>query len=841
MSSENKNTEFSINLGHINDDNEILTQSETNDEKPEITQKMKNGLPILPLRNTVIFPGVIMPITVGRLKSQILIDAALKGNKIIGVAAQKDSKTEDPTFDEIYNVGTVVTILKLLKLPDGSQNVVIQGNDRFEINNFTQTEPYFKADVLEFNEEILPKIEADALMITIKSLVNQLIDLNPNIPDETKIAIENITDLNALLFFISANLPISQKAKQELLEIKNIRTLADNVLAQIQSDLKTLELSTEIHQKVKTDMEKGQREFYLRQQLKAIQTELGEIEGNEAEIEELKNKASQKKWSNEIQDVFNHEIKKLARQNPSSADYGVTRNYIDWLLDLPWEDYTEDSLDLSKAEKILNEDHYDLEKVKKRILEYLAVLKLKKDMKGPILCFYGPPGVGKTSLGQSIARALNRNFVRISLGGVRDEAEIRGHRRTYVGALPGRIIQGLKKAKSANPVFMLDEVDKLGNDFRGDPSSALLEVLDPEQNNTFSDHYMEVTYDLSKVIFIATANSLESIPGPLRDRMEIIELSSYTEIEKLHIAKRFLIPRQTKEHGLTEKQVNITDETIQKIIESYTREAGVRSLERRLGAVCRSIAKDIAVGKKSKKQIKPNNLEDILGQEKYFSDLAERAEVPGVAIGMAWTPVGGDILFIEASIMPGNGRLTLTGQLGDVMKESVQAAITFIKSNAVELGIDKRFFTHFDLHIHVPAGAIPKDGPSAGVAMLSAITSIFTQRKIKSNLSMTGEITLRGLVLPVGGIREKVLAAKRAGIKEIILPEKNKKDTKEMSEEALSGLKIHFVSKMIDVLDLALEKRAVKNPKEILKTAIEETDKNKKSSEVVMNMSGGMA
>ncbi len=773
-------------------------------------------LPILPLRNTVIFPGVIIPITIGRPKSQKLIEEVLKKDKIMGVVAQKDPKNEDPESNDLYRVGTVVNILKLLKLPDGSQSVVIQGSDRFQIRSFHESEPFFRAEVDLLTENGIEKTEADALILTLKNLSNQLIDLNPNIPNETKIAIENIDTLPALLYFIASNLPVTQNLKQELLETGSLKDLSDKILAQIQMELSTLELSSEIQQKVKTDMEKAQKEFYLRQQLKAIQAELGESDSADADIEELKKRAKEKKWPKEIQDVFDHEIKKLQRQNPAAADYSVTRNYIDWLLDLPWREFTADVLDLKKAEKILNEDHYDLEKVKKRILEYLAVLKLKQDMKGPILCFYGPPGVGKTSLGQSIARSLGRNFVRISLGGVRDEAEIRGHRRTYVGALPGRILQGMKKAKSDNPVFMLDEIDKLGMDFRGDPSSALLEVLDPEQNHSFSDHYMEVPYDLSKVIFIATANSLETIPGPLRDRMEIIELSSYTEIDKLQIARQYLIPRQVKEHGLKEGDVSIPEDTLKKLIGSYTREAGVRSLERTIGAVCRNVAKNKATGKKAKKEILTEDLESILGPEKYFSDVAEQTEMPGVATGMAWTPVGGDILFIEAGIMPGSGRLTLTGQLGDVMKESVQAAITFVKAHAHEFGIDQKFFTHFDLHIHVPAGAIPKDGPSAGVAMLSAVTSIFTQRKIRSGLSMTGEITLRGLVLPVGGIKEKVLAAKRAGIREIILPERNQKDVKDMTRDAVSGLKIHYVKRMRDVLDLALDRKPVQNPAKLL-------------------------
>jgi len=773
-------------------------------------------LPILPLRNTVIFPGVIIPITIGRPKSQKLIEEVLKKDKIMGVVAQKDPKNEDPESNDLYRVGTVVNILKLLKLPDGSQSVVIQGSDRFQIRSFHESEPFFRAEVDLLTENGIEKTEADALILTLKNLSNQLIDLNPNIPNETKIAIENIDTLPALLYFIASNLPVTQNLKQELLETGSLKDLSDKILAQIQMELSTLELSSEIQQKVKTDMEKAQKEFYLRQQLKAIQAELGESDSADADIEELKKRAKEKKWPKEIQDVFDHEIKKLQRQNPAAADYSVTRNYIDWLLDLPWLEFTADVLDLKKAEKILNEDHYDLEKVKKRILEYLAVLKLKQDMKGPILCFYGPPGVGKTSLGQSIARSLGRNFVRISLGGVRDEAEIRGHRRTYVGALPGRILQGMKKAKSDNPVFMLDEIDKLGMDFRGDPSSALLEVLDPEQNHSFSDHYMEVPYDLSKVIFIATANSLETIPGPLRDRMEIIELSSYTEIDKLQIARQYLIPRQVREHGLKEGDVSIPEDTLKKLIGSYTREAGVRSLERTIGAVCRNVAKNKATGKKARKEILTEDLESILGPEKYFSDVAEQTEMPGVATGMAWTPVGGDILFIEAGIMPGSGRLTLTGQLGDVMKESVQAAITFVKAHAHEFGIDQKFFTHFDLHIHVPAGAIPKDGPSAGVAMLSAVTSIFTQRKIRSGLSMTGEITLRGLVLPVGGIKEKVLAAKRAGIREIILPERNQKDVKDMTRDAVSGLKIHYVKRMRDVLDLALDRKPVQNPAKLL-------------------------
>ncbi|MFV1980357.1 MAG: endopeptidase La, partial [Rhodothermia bacterium] len=698
-------------------------------------------------------------------------------------------------------------------MPDGSQSIVIQGRRRFRIQEFVQEDPYFIAQVSPHDDtQEGDEIEIAARVRSIKELAVQIINLSPNLPSEAAYAIQNIDSPSFLVHFIASNLPIELHDKQKLLEALSPLKRAELVLGHLNQELQVLQLSEEIRSRVRSDVDQQQREFLLRQQMKAIQEELGEVDGHSAEIEEVRTKLAEKDLPEAAEATARKELEKLSRTNPAAPDYGVIRNYLDWILDLPWEHYSEDQLDLVRAEVVLNEDHYGLEKVKKRILEYLAVLKLKGDMKAPILCFYGPPGVGKTSLGKSIARALGREFIRISLGGVRDEAEIRGHRRTYIGALPGRILQSLKKAGTGNPVFMLDEVDKLGNDFRGDPSSALLEVLDPEQNDTFSDHYLELDYDLSKVLFIATANYLETIPSPLRDRMEIIQITGYTQDEKLAIAQQYLVPRRIEHNGLKPEQFSIDAPALSLIIDGYTRESGVRQLERTIGAVARGVARKVATDEIEEESVDASMIEDYLGARIFYSEVAERVEVPGVSTGLAWTPAGGDILFIEASVSRGPGRMTLTGQLGDVMKESAQAAQSYVKAHAQELKIPMDALQKWDLHVHVPAGSIPKDGPSAGVAMLTALVSIYTQCRVKHTVAMTGEITLRGAILPVGGIKEKVLAAKRAGIKTVILPEKNRKDIEEMKKKALVGLSIKYVSRMDEVLNLTLMKRHVVDP-----------------------------
>lgn len=794
------------------------------EEQEMSTSDVPDVLPILALRNTVLFPGVVLPITVGRDTSLRLVKDSFSGNRLIGVVAQRAAETENPDTGDLYDYGTVATILKLIKMPDGSRSIVIQGKRRFKINGFVETEPYFKANVEPVNEALdVDQVEIQARIRSIKELAIQIVNLSPNLPSEAAYAIQNIESPTFLIHFIASNLQIDVADKQELLETLPLVERADLVMRHLDKELQVLQLSEEIRSRVKSDVDQQQREYLLRQQLKAIQEELGESEGSGAEIGELRERAEKKKLPEDAKKALNKELDKLGRSNPASPDYAVTRNYIDWILDIPWEEYSEDLLDITRAEDILNEDHYGLEQVKQRILEYLAVLKLKGDMKAPILCFYGPPGVGKTSLGKSIARAVGREFVRMSLGGVRDEAEIRGHRRTYVGALPGRILQGMKKAGTANPVFMLDEVDKLGSDFRGDPSSALLEVLDPEQNNAFNDHYLELDYDLSKVLFIATANYLEMIPAPLRDRMELIQITGYTQEEKLAIAKQYLVPRQCERNGLKDEQLDITDDALRLIIDGYTRESGVRNLERTIGSVARGVAKKVAMGKSEGERVDADDVESYLKARRFESEVAERTEVPGVATGLAWTPVGGDILFIEASVSRGNGRMILTGQLGDVMKESAQAALSYVKANADTLGIPNEAFRHWDLHVHVPAGAIPKDGPSAGVAMLSALVSIYTQRRVRHTVAMTGEITLRGLVLPVGGIKEKVLAAKRAGIKKVYLPEKNRKDIQEIEKGTLKGISIDYLSRMEDVLDQVLVKRPANSPAEYFKVPPSET------------------
>ncbi|HKL17573.1 MAG TPA: endopeptidase La, partial [Halalkalibaculum sp.] len=758
------------------DDFEQAIPLMSEEEEKELSQsEIPENLPILPLKNTVLFPGVVVPITVGRDRSLAMVKEAYEDDKTIGVVTQKDEDNEDPNPKDLYKVGTVAQILKLIKMPDGSKSIVIQGKTIFKVEEFTQKDPYFRADVKPYRQEMnISGVELDASIRSVKETASKIVNLSPNIPSEASIAINNISSPTFLLNFISSNLNVSVSDKQEVLEIQQFSQRMEKVMEFLNKELQVLNLSEEIRTKVKSDIDEQQRDFYLRQQMKAIQEALGE-DSEQQEVEKLRKRLKEKSLPDEARETAKKELDRLERTPNSSPNYGIIHSYIEWILDLPWDEYSEDNLDLENAQKVLDEDHYGLDKVKKRIIEYLAVLKLKSDMKAPILCFYGPPGVGKTSLGKSIARALNREFERFSLGGIHDEAEIRGHRRTYIGALPGRILRAMKKSGKGNPVMMLDEIDKVGSDYRGDPTSALLEVLDPEQNDSFADNFLEIEYDLSRVLFIATANSLDTIPAPLRDRMEIINISGYTLQEKSEIAKQHLIPKQVKENGLTKDQIKITSQALNKIIEEYTRESGVRTLERQIGSVCRGVAAKVAKsGDKEKLHtVGVNEIHEYLGKQKYFSEVAERTTVPGVATGLAWTQYGGDILFIEASVSKGSGKIHITGQLGDVMKESAMLAMSYLRAQADELGIPEEAFKYWDLHIHVPKGAVPKDGPSAGVSIFSAVASIFTQRKVKGTLAMTGEITLRGLVLPVGGIKEKVLAAKRSGIEKVLLPKKN--------------------------------------------------------------------
>ncbi|MDR9364036.1 MAG: endopeptidase La [Balneolaceae bacterium] len=798
------------------DDFEQAIPLMSEEEEKKLTEsEIPDSLPILPLKNTVLFPGVVVPITVGRDRSLALVKEAYENDKTIGVVAQKDESVEDPDPQDLYKLGTVAQILKLIKMPDGSKSIVIQGKSTFEIEQFTQSDPFFKADVKPVQQNMdLSGIERDASMRSVKENASKIVNLSPNIPSEASIAINNISSPTFLLNFISSNLQVSLAEKQDLLEIINFSDRLDKVMEHLNKEIQVLNLSEEIRSKVKTDIDDQQRDFYLRQQMKAIQEALGE-DSEQQDIAKLRNRLEAKKnIPDEVVEEAEKEIQRLEMTPNSSPNYGIIHSYVEWILDLPWGDYSDDKLDLKRAKKILDEDHYGLEKVKKRIIEYLAVLKLKEDMKAPILCFYGPPGVGKTSLGKSIARAMDREFERFSLGGIHDEAEIRGHRRTYIGALPGRILRAMKKAGKGNPVMMLDEIDKVGSDFRGDPTSALLEVLDPEQNDSFTDNYLELEYDLSKVMFIATANSLETIPAPLRDRMEIINISGYTQEEKIEIARKYLIPKQIEENGLTKDQIKISKAAIEKIIDEYTRESGVRNLERRIAGVCRNVAAQIAKDDIEKMSVGVNDVQDILGKQKFFSEIAERTTVPGVATGLAWTPYGGDILFIEASVSKGSGKLHITGQLGDVMKESAMLALSYLKAHSERLNIPEDAFKYWDLHIHVPKGAVPKDGPSAGVSIFSAIASIFTQRKVKGTLAMTGEITLRGLVLPVGGIKEKVLAAKRSGIKKVLLPKKNEKDVDEIETDILGDLEIQYLERMDPLLDIVLDDEPVSDPHE---------------------------
>ena len=796
----------------VDDETEFIPLLSQEDEEQMNQQSIPDALSILPLRNTVLFPGVVIPITVGRDKSINLIKDAYKGDKIIGVVAQKDVGIEDPKFEDLNSVGTVAQVMKMLRMPDGNTTIIIQGKRRFKLNECVQSEPYIRCSVLPFPEKGANAAdkEFNAVVSSLKDVALQIIQQSPNIPSDAAFAIRNIESQAFLINFISSNMNLDVITKQTLLEIVDHKERATKVLEFLSKELQMLELKNQIQTKVRTEVDKQQREYFLNQQLRTIQEELGGSTPDR-EVSELRERARKKVWGKEVSDTFNKECDRLARMNAAAAEYSVLLNYLELLLELPWNEFTTDNFDLKHAQKVLDKDHYGLEKVKTRILEYLAVLKLKRDMKSPIMCLYGPPGVGKTSLGKSIARALGRKYVRMSLGGLRDEAEIRGHRKTYIGAMPGRIIQNLKKCKSANPVFVLDEVDKLGNDFHGDPSSALLEVLDPEQNNTFYDNYVEIDYDLSNVLFIATANSLSRVQPALLDRMEIIEITGYTLEEKVQIAIKHLIPKQLDAHGLKKEHLKISPKLIEFLIERYTRESGVRGLEKKIASVVRGIAKSVAMEEAYDITVSEDDIIRILGAPIFLSDKYQGNDVAGVVTGLAWTAVGGDILFVEAGISRGKGKLTLTGNLGDVMKESAVIALAYMKAHADQLGIDHRVFDQWDIHVHVPEGATPKDGPSAGITMLTALTSAFTQRKVKNNIAMTGEITLRGKVLPVGGIKEKILAAKRAGIKDIILSVENKKDVDEIRKDYIRDLRFHYVNEMIEVIQLALMKEKVKN------------------------------
>ncbi len=759
-------------------------------------------IPILPIKGGVVFPNLMVPLVVTTPSSQKLIDDALASKRIVGAVTQKKEDTEKPGPDDLYGMGTACMILKMIRTPDGNMRVLVQGLERVKILKYTKTDPYLVAEVLVLKEEKREGVEVEALKHNVLSMFQEIVKNSPYLPDEFITVALNIGEPGKLADFIASYMNLKVEEKQEILEAVDPEERLRKLLPKLSRELEVIRLSTKIQQEVKSELDRGQREFILREQLKAIQKELGIKDEREAEIQELREKIEAAGMPEEVKKVALKELDRFSKIPPGSPEYTVSRTYLDWLVELPWNKETEDNLDLKRAEKILKEDHYNLEKVRDRILEFLAVRKLKKDTKGPILCFVGPPGVGKTSLGRSIARALGRKFVRISLGGVHDEAEIRGHRRTYIGALPGRIIQGIKQAGSKNPVFMLDEIDKVGVDFRGDPQAALLEVLDPEQNKEFVDHYLDVPFDLSKVLFIATANITATIPPALLDRMEILELPGYVDEEKLAIAKGYLIPRQIKENGLEDLRIRFTKNAILKIIREYTREAGVRNLERKIGAILRKIAKEYAMSNLAIKDMKigVKEVEKYLGPPEYYSEVKERKGEPGVVTGLAWTPTGGDILFIEALKMPGGKRLILTGQLGDVMKESAEAALSLVRSLADELNIDKKFYDKYDIHIHVPAGAIPKDGPSAGIAMFTALVSLLTETPVDPELAMTGEITLRGKVMPVGGIKEKVIAAKRAGIKRVILPKWNEKDLQEIPKHIKQGLNFIFVNNVRDVL-----------------------------------------
>ncbi len=812
---EIKITKFdNMDLQGLDEDAELIPLLTPEDEEQMNKESLPETLPVLPLRNTVLFPGVVIPITAGRDKSINLIKDANNGTKTIGVVSQKDEAVENPGAEDINVVGTVARILRVLQMPDGNTTVIIQGKKRFKIDAVLTEKPYITAKVSEATEERPDEksSEFEAIIDSIKELAFKIIKDNPNIPSEATFAIKNIQSNSFLINFVSSNLNLAVKEKQQLLEMPNLQERALATLKYMNMELQKLELRNDIQSKVRSDMDQQQREYFLHQQMKTIQEELGGL-SYEEEVDDMSEKAKKKKWSKKVQEHFEKELGKMQRMNPQVAEYSIQRNYLDLLLDLPWNEYSKDKFDLKRAQKILDRDHYGLEDVKRRIIEYLAVLKLRNDMKSPILCLYGPPGVGKTSLGKSVAEALGREYVRMSLGGLRDEAEIRGHRKTYIGAMPGRIIQSLKKAGTSNPVFILDEIDKLASSHQGDPSSAMLEVLDPEQNSEFHDNFLEMGYDLSKVMFIATANNLSTIQPALRDRMEIINVTGYTTEEKVEIAKRHLLPKQLKEHGLTKKDVKIGKRQLEKIVEGYTRESGVRSLEKQIAKMVRYAAKSIAMEEAYNVTVNNADVEKILGPARLERDKYENNDVAGVVTGLAWTSVGGDILFIESILSKGKGTLNITGNLGKVMKESATIAMEYIKSNADEYGIDSDVFDKYNVHIHVPEGATPKDGPSAGITMLTSLISLFTQRKVKKSLAMTGEITLRGKVLPVGGIKEKILAAKRARIKEIILCVDNKKDIEEIKEEYLKGLTFHYVTDMSEVIDIAITKQKVRNAK----------------------------
>ncbi|WP_121667927.1 endopeptidase La [Mesonia aquimarina] len=805
-----------MSLQDLNEDAELIPLMTPEDEEEINREELPETLPILPLRNTVLFPGVVIPITAGRDASIKLINEANNSDKIIGVVSQKDSSVENPSAKDINKLGVVAKILRVLKMPDGNTTVIIQGKKRFSIEKVLTDTPYITATVGEVSEErpASDNEEFSAIIESIKDLSLRIIKDSPNIPSEASFAIKNIESASFLINFVSSNMNLTVEEKQKLLETNDLKERALSTLKFMNTEFQKLELRNDIQSKVQSDMSQQQREYFLHQQMKTIQEELGGV-SHEGEIEEMRKRAKDKKWSKDVQKHFEKELSKMQRMNPQVAEFSIQRNYLDLFLDLPWNEFSEDKFDLKRAQKILDRDHYGLEEVKRRIIEYLAVLKLRNDMKSPILCFYGPPGVGKTSLGKSIAESLGREYVRISLGGLRDEAEIRGHRKTYIGAMPGRIIQSLKKAGTSNPVFVLDEIDKLSNSHQGDPSSALLEVLDPEQNSDFHDNFLEMGFDLSKVMFIATSNSLNTIQPALRDRMEIINMTGYTIEEKVEIAKRHLLPKQIEEHGLTSKNIKLGKAQLEKIVEGYTRESGVRGLEKQLAKVVRYVAKSIAMEEDYNIKISNEDIVTILGSRKVELDKYENNDVAGVVTGLAWTRVGGDILFIESILSKGKGNLSITGNLGKVMKESATIAMEYIKANAEEFGIDPSIFEKYNVHIHVPEGATPKDGPSAGITMLTSLVSLFTQRRVKKHLAMTGEITLRGKVLPVGGIKEKILAAKRAKIKEIILCKENKKDIDEIKDDYLKGLKFHFVSDMSEVLEHAITKQSVKNPKEL--------------------------
>lgn len=800
----------------------IINSEDVELDKPDIpkhfepeSMKIPEDLPVLGLKDVVVFPQMVTALGVSTEKELKLLDNVLATNRFLALVAQKDVEKEKLTPSDLYEYGTAAVVLQMLRMPDNTAKMLVQGIARIRIKEFTETEPFFKAKVEVLKDDPdKGDVETEALATNARNQFSHMVSISPHLPEELKVVIVNIDNPGRLSDLISSHLNISISEKQEILETSDVKKRLQKINTFVNNEMQVLELAGKIQTQVKSEMDKGQREYYLRQQLKAIQEELGEGDDQAAEVKELRKKLKQAKLPEEAQKEADRELSRLSRMHPSSAEYTVARTYLDWLIALPWSKSTKDNLDIASAQKVLDTDHYDLEKVKERILEYLAVRKLKEDMKGPILCFVGPPGTGKTSLGKSIARAMGREFVRMSLGGIRDEAEIRGHRRTYVGALPGRIIQGLRKASSNNPVYMLDEIDKLVTDFHGDPSSALLEVLDPEQNFSFSDHYLDVPFDLSKVMFITTANILDTIPHALRDRMEVLDLPGYTTEEKLEIAKQYLVPKQFEAHGLKDNNLKITDDAINVIISDYTREAGLRNLEREIGTVCRKVAKEVASGKKKPVKANAKNVNDFLGPIKFFSEIAETAVEPGVATGLAWTQAGGEILFIESTKMPGTGKLTLTGQLGNVMKESAQAAMSYVRAKAKTLGISVKDFSKHDYHIHVPAGAIPKDGPSAGVTMAISLISLFKSVSAKPHVAMTGEITLRGKVLPVGGIKEKVLAAKRAGITTVILPKKNEKDLVDVPEKVKKELSFKLVENVDEMLPIVFGiKKQIKKQK----------------------------